>query len=368
MNQRNVKSLKGEVLPVLALVAALGLLLSSSMAYAQSPSPFAVETNVPGFYAYTQPPEGFDPLTASADDLKLYGYPLKPAPDAPAQALANWKIMVNQNLRRIVPQLKQTNIRNLPAQGLQIRDAKATTYNWSGIVLVETSPVFVAVQAAWIVPPVQQAFGTCSGIDYVAQWVGIDGFNNDLLLQSGTEEQAACSGGVTETEYTPWIEWLPASALQLVQSNGSHLPFAPGDFVLVDVTATDWLKSVPPGGTKAVLNSQSGSLIFVDYTQNWEVSGSFTAASLGGTYVLGHSVEWIVELPGGELSTLANYIVDPWTGVLAENRAKQTFDLTAYGASALYNITMLDNNGKPISFVDAIGAHTLWFFDEGSAY
>ena len=55
----------------IALIAVFGLLTAPSQAAAQAPSPYAVETNIHGVYAYTQPPPGFDPSTASAADLEL---------------------------------------------------------------------------------------------------------------------------------------------------------------------------------------------------------------------------------------------------------------------------------------------------------
>ena len=110
-------------------------------------------------------------------------------------------------------------------------------------------------------------------------------------------------------------------------------------------------------------------LVFTDVTKNWQASLAFTAAALGGSYVVGHSAEWIVERPevGGALATLANYVTDPWFGTAATNVNNKT-DLPGsprYATS--YAVTMLDSDGNPLSRADLLGTEALWFFAEGPA-
>ncbi len=141
MKLRNVNLLNGKVLRAFAWVAALGLLMLSSLAHAQSPSPFAVETNIHGVYAYTQPPAGFDPMKTSAAELELYGYPPRPAANEPAKAFARWATITNPALTRVVPQLLRTKIYHRPASGLVIQNSRqAASYNWSGYALVKKNP------------------------------------------------------------------------------------------------------------------------------------------------------------------------------------------------------------------------------------
>jgi hypothetical protein len=362
MSQPDFKLLKLKVLLAVALLAASGLLISSWAAYAQSPSPLAVETNIPGIYAYTQPPEGFDPMTASAAELKLYGYPPRPGTDQSDQALAVWKAAVNPALRRVVPKLVKTNIYHRPASGLAIDNAQnASSSNWSGYALVETKATFPSVAGAWMVPVVQPSFGApCSGeVYYSSQWVGIDGFSNSELFQAGSNTAVVCVDNTLETSYVPWVEWLPAAQATLTESNGSALPFAPGDYVIVMVTATNWSNG----------ESSTGELYFADVTQNWVISGTLTAASIGGTYVVGRSAEWIVERPeiNGELSSLANYIADPWSSATAGGFTNTAYAPGVPRSAKVYNITMLDNNQQAISKVTLFSPDALWFFDEGSA-
>lgn len=368
MKLLNRNLLKRKVLPGIAGAAALGLLTLSSFAQAQSPSPYAVETNVHGIYAYTQPPAGFDPNTASADELQSYGYPPRPTADQGPEALARWAKITNPALTRIVPRLVATNIYHRPMSG-QIIKNKVLSSNWSGRALVHKKPAFTSVSGTWTVPTVQQAFGACSGSpDYSSEWVGIDGFSNDLLFQAGSEADADCDGGSTSTLYRPWIEWLPAAETVLTYSNGDPLPFAPGDYLIVTVTATGWTDG----------QSSTGTLSFTDVNQNWQGTLSVTAGSLGGTYVVGDSVEWIVERPEigpNELATLANYVSDPWFDASATDINSKTYLPGTPRTATSYPITMIDNTNKPISFSDLVGSSNrsllgselLWFFDEGSA-
>lgn len=360
MEQGKVES-PSTVLRAMVLIAAFGLLTPLSQAAAQAPSPHAVETNIHGVYAYTQPPPGFDPSTASAKELELYGYPARPAASASAEDLARWKQQVNPALTRVVPQLKATKIYHRPISGVTIRNSTDVgSPNWSGYALVQSSARLKSVTGSWIVPTVQQAFGTCSGTDYAGEWVGIDGFSNMRLFQSGAETDAACSGGTTTTEYYPWVEWFPGPEYVLLAGGGGALPFAPGDYVIVTVKATNWSSG----------RSSTGLLTYTDVTQNWQVSGTIAAAALGGTFVVGKSAEWIVEAPevDGEIATLANYIADPWFQTSTQD-GLGNFDYPGLpNGTTSYNITMVDSIGNPISRVKLTGAQRLWFFDEGSAF
>ena len=87
-------------------------------------------------------------------------------------------------------------------------------------------------------------------------------------------------------------------------STNTLYPFAPGDYLIVTISVTNFASGV----------STSGRLSFADVTQGWSVSLTFTAASLGGSEVTGQSTEWIVERTevGGALATLPDYVANPW--------------------------------------------------------
>ncbi|RSM42672.1 hypothetical protein DMA12_20840 [Amycolatopsis balhimycina DSM 5908] len=75
----------------------------------------------------------------------------------------------------------------------------STSTNWSGYALTGT---YTAVTGHWTVPTVSG-----SGNHYSSQWVGIDGFANSNLIQTGTAAYVE-NGRAT---YHAWWEILPAA-------------------------------------------------------------------------------------------------------------------------------------------------------------
>ena len=328
----------------------------------------AVPTNIPGIYAFPQPPKGFDPSTASAKALAEWGYAPRPAPSEGPETLNRWMDSVGPAMHRVIPQLApRPGAYNLPVRGLQItgrgvNSTAATSANWSGYALANGTQPFYQVTGRWTVPPVQQAPKTCSGgWDYSSQWVGIDGFNNQDLLQAGSAANVFCDVGNNIAEYFPWIEWLPASELVLYKtaSTSTLYPFAPGDYLTVTVWATNF-----SGGA-----STTGNVQFSDITQHWIASLTFSAASVGGSQVVGQSAEWIVERTqvNGSFATLPNYTADPWVMTSATDLGSTVYYPGRVSAATAYNITMQDNNNANVSKVDIFGPDSLWFYPEGSA-
>jgi hypothetical protein len=319
-----------------------------------------VPTNLPGVYAFPQPPRGFDPDHATPSELARYGYP--PRPDDP-NALAPWRMATKPGLERVVPALLPTNRYHLPMAAVAAEAPRDTTgsLNWSGYALRGDpgSAAFYSVLGHWTIPTAQQQFGTCSdSLDYSGQWVGIDGFGNEHLLQSGSEADAYCEGGRQIGEYYPFLEWLPGPEYEIYRPH-ERLPFDPGDYLMVQVWATSWVN-----GT-----SRTGHLLFTDLTQNWQTSLSFPAARLGGTNIVGRSAEWIVERPlvGDKFARLANYTANPWTVVFADDLSRGVHTPAAPGAASSYNITMVDDSGAAISSVTLYGNSALWFYNEGTS-
>jgi hypothetical protein len=325
-----------------------------------------VPTNVPGVYAFTQAPPGFDPGSAAPEDLARYGYPPRPAAAEGAEVLAAWRMATKPSLERVVPALLRTNHHHQPiaAGAVDAVSGAIGSINWSGYALLGDpgSPGFYSVLGHWTIPTAQQRFGSCSGDpDYSAQWVGIDGFINHYLVQSGSEADAYCDAGRQVGRYYPWLAWLPGSELVIYKSLRplEPLPFYPGDYLMVEVWATNWVNGA----------SQTGHVLFTDLTRNWQGSLSFSAASAGGTKVFGRSAEWIVERPvvNNRLARLANYTANPWTLVFARDRSRRVHTPAAPGAATAHNIAMVDEAGALLSYVELYGNSALWFYNEGSS-
>ena len=148
--------------------------------------------------------------------------------------------------------------------------------NWSGY--AATRSTYTAITGNWKVPAVQPS----GNATYSAAWAGIDGFNNNSLIQTGTE-QDYYNGAA---HYTAW--WT-TSAQGFVEQAIPHPVFA-GDAITATITKTN-------------PSTSSWTLTLADTTQNWTFAKTLTYTGPGA------SAEWIMEAPtvGGRIAPLANY-------------------------------------------------------------
>ncbi|WP_082343823.1 G1 family glutamic endopeptidase [Sulfobacillus thermosulfidooxidans] len=144
--------------------------------------------------------------------------------------------------------------------------------NWSGYAI--TNGPYSSITGQWIVPTVSPSHGST----YSSAWIGIDGFNNSDLIQTGTEQDYAQG----KAQYSAWWEILPAAETVINE------PVSPGD----DMSAS-------------IVNDGGGvwTITLKDLTKGWTFS---TNQAYSGP---GSSAEWILEAPtiGGHIATLANY-------------------------------------------------------------
>ena len=347
-------------LRALVLAVAVTLCGLPSLAMAQdAPSPEGAatnQTNVPGVLAYTQPPSGFDPLTASDAELAQSGFPPRPDPQNAPDAYALWQKLVSTPQTRITnPDLQPTKTyhrpaQNLSSQGESVADGAAsyTSSNWSGYAISAANGTFevnnAAVYAEYVVPIAQQAFGTCSGSwEYSAQWIGFDGFGSNDVLQAGTEANAFCQGSGKRTAYFALYEWYPNGAYKIL-----NFKVKPGNVMGAEV----WYTTASP----------SGHLYIIDYTTQKSVTIGFNPPS--GTSFAGNSVEWVVERPslGAGYTTLAHYVASPFNNTYALVNGAYYYPGSS-PAGTIYNITMVSGT-TPISIVNLYGNSTLWFYND----
>jgi Peptidase A4 family len=167
--------------------------------------------------------------------------------------------------------------RGAPAVGVT-RDVRGgwRSSNWSGYAIAGSG--FTSITGSWTVPQVKHSSPT----KYSSAWIGIDGFNNSHLIQTGTEED---SNGV----YQAFWESLPAAETPVYS-------VSPGDHMHASVTkgGSSW--------TITINDTTSG--------QSFSIVRSYSGP--------GTSAEWIVEAPtvGGGQAVMANYgrvTLDPGT-------------------------------------------------------
>ena len=149
--------------------------------------------------------------------------------------------------------------------------------NWSGYAATGSDGAYTSVSASWVQPSV-----TCSsrGSSYSAFWVGLDGYSNSALEQTGTE--ADCVSG--KAEYGAWWEVLPAS-----ESSYSNT-VEPGDSLSASVTYN---------------GNGDFTMTLTDSTQNWTESTTHA----GSSGYEDSSAEVIAEAPevGSSIAKLADF-------------------------------------------------------------
>jgi hypothetical protein len=145
--------------------------------------------------------------------------------------------------------------------------------NWSGYAL--SGSRYSSVSANWVVQRVLPSHQPT----YSSEWVGIDGFSNGSLIQTGTESDYYNGA----EHYDAWWEILPAPETPI-----STIKVHPGDHMSATIIQG---------------SGSSWTITITDTTQNESFS---TVQTYTGP---GTSAEWIEEAPtvGGRIAPLANY-------------------------------------------------------------
>ena len=87
--------------------------------------------------------------------------------------------------------------------GIKINNSNITgSLNWAGYAVSESSPTVTSVLGSWIVQPAQPNVNAT----YSSQWIGIGGFSDSSLIQTGTESDYYNGSA----HYDAWYELLPA--------------------------------------------------------------------------------------------------------------------------------------------------------------
>ena len=326
------------------------------------------ELNLPGATTIDAPPAGFDPITASDQDLQYHGFPPRPDQNGTPKAYATWVKAMKASKSRIVPKLEQTDIFHGPVkQAKTPANPTAVEYsalagpgkesnvaysrNWSGYVDFSGatsygSKSYYFLVNDYTVPVAEQAFNACTGgWDYASAWNGIDGWGSADVLQAGIEFDAYCAlGGLIKSSYySAWFEWYPYAEVRI-----SGFPISPGDDMFVEVWHT---------------SATQGYAYLVNYNNNQSVEVGFTAYP--GYPLVGNSAEWVVEAPsvGGSITTLTNYIMDPFWDAYAYTEGYAAFN-DIDEATPVY---MLDSKGYVISYPEYLGIESFVMHDANSA-
>lgn len=321
-----------------------------------------VDTGIANVRAFTPLPEGFDPGKAPEDELARYGLSPKPDKEKSPDAFAVWEVLVDAARHRIIPQLKQTDVYHGIVKQLSVEKSTgagptpATSQNWSGFAVEDRANIFGVQGGVWgwfVVPKAMDC--TVPDIFHSANWVGLDGFNSNDVLQTGTETDVDCVAG-RALSYV-WIEWFPNPSIAV-----SNLGATPGDLLFV---MAQWSNNSTPPPELTIFNFST------------KKSAHFTMTPPAGTQPVGNSIEWIVERPSinGALTKLTPFYENPWRMLGGNFKSNATGGRLVYRPSApatggSYILTMT-NNTVPLStpaLFSAPAEDSAWFHAEVTHY
>ena len=231
------------------------------------------------------PPDGFDALAASAEELQQYGFPRRPDHQQMPHEATKWVTAFRRypQLKHITPEFRPLEHRhdlNKRTEKGTEGQVNATSSNWSGSVLfIGAGDSFSWISGSWTVPHVYPAPGA-NGTEYSSAWLGLDGDGSGDVMQAGTE---------TDSDGTcyAWFEWFPNFSIGI-----SNFPVVPGDVVSLVLCAT---------------SSTTEWMSIGNLTAEYYTNFSFSAPA--GTSLVGNCAEAIVERPGvnGQLAELPRY-------------------------------------------------------------
>ena len=204
------------------------------------------------------------------------------------------------------------------------KNDSVTSGNWSGYAATGSSGSYTSVSSSWVQPSI-----SCGSQDtYSSFWVGLDGYDNSALEQTGTE--ADCIGG--QAEYGAWWEVLPAAE-------------------------TPWNATVEPGDqlTATVTDNGDGTftMTLADSTQGWNQ----TTTQQGSSGYQDSSAEVIAEATdvNGQIADLSDFGTVDFTGSEADGNALDSYAPTSI---TMQNQSSGDTMAQPGSLSDGSFADT----------
>jgi Peptidase A4 family len=211
--------------------------------------------------------------------------------------------------------------------------------NWSGYADAEASTTTVSnVSGSWTIPRVRCLPRPYQNQDvFNANWVGIDGFNDQTVEQLGSATQ--CFEGVEY--YYVWYEMYPSNTVEegttACINDNVNCP-QPGDRVSASVNVT-------PAGS----GENNYTLTLVDHSRPRE---SFSVSQQCATDIcVDSSAEWIVERPavappfGVQILPLSDFTRTFFSraGLVSGGRAS---DIQGFSDGSVYDLTMNDDTGS----------------------
>lgn len=284
------------------------------------------------------PPPGFDPLTASDEDLEKYCFPSRPTSENErevSESYNNWVQMIS--CYTSTPEPDYSTMITTQTQTSRTMAEPGYSGNWSGHAVYAdgVSTFFTQVEMVYTEPDIiSHPSKLCANY----QWVGLGGSNSMSLVQAGTYIDDT-DKTVTELIHYPAVMYQPKYGGTYVRLLNTKLTVNPGDEIFVYATFQ-----------KA--NDKFGYYI-ANNTTGQSTNGYISLDA--DIYFDGSSAEWIIErmvtyTPDGPVNRgLANF------GTLQLRNCMLTSNVSsawtgAYGRKDLQKIT-LTSNGRSSGLV-----------------
>lgn len=273
-------------------------------------------------------PSTFNPITATNDELKKYGFPSKPTDK---KKLNQWEKALSHAKKYVSLKAKQSNITH----------GTYNSTNWSGYVnqsSTNNNIKFFQTSTEFVLP---QYSGSKN--DDPAFWTGIGGFNNSSdIVQAGADVDATglVPGGQGETyggssQYQFWIEDYPEGVSYI-----TGISINPGNTLFVNVEYSP------------------SSKVSYGFFEN-ETTGEYGSIQFDGKYYDGSSADSIYE------ATDAQYH-GSWGHInFIENVAYYNYNAStgtgnsAYIGSLNPDTVILNNNQAVPSAINDMGGFTI---------
>jgi hypothetical protein len=266
--------------------------------------------------------------------LAVAAFDLQPNTAAPAQPSANPPSQTGFALKRI----PSSAVHHQQFGSPRLRLWESTSGNWSGYAVpseaTTVTETFSEVQGTWTVPSV---IGGGSAT-YSATWVGLDGYNDGTVEQTGTEQDWTGQG---QQNYA-WFEMYPNGSYEI------EAPVEVGDTINAKVQYVGETTVVVGRGRSSTTETEFVfQLTISDVTQKWTevVPTSYTTIPTAAR----SSAEWVVEAPfSGDILPLADFSADPVSFSACSAISTSGTGFTGTGAISAWAsdpMTMIDPEG-----------------------
>jgi hypothetical protein len=257
-------------------------------------------------HPYEPPPSGFDPMTATNEELEKLGLPVRPDAQTDPDLFHFWQLMLGGSTQFILPefprkadQLQHFALhrngpgaqRDVATSAMRGFDHREDSRNWSGTYITPLRPNrFVHIIGGWTVPDPAVPRVLPSGTDRnneeyrSSTWIGMDGkrpYPNASLPQIGTSQHMNVENGQQTTELGAWWQWW-------VKGRPEH--HVPMPIVNFPVEVNDEMLA-------SLTVQPSGDVLFHLKNQRSRLFVAFKVMAPTDIVPLGSTAEWIHERP-----------------------------------------------------------------------